>query len=243
VAYVATEGGSLPVRSPLVRPLRPTRSAPFRNTGNGPVHVADLLSREGHPLAERMNSAREDEADAPGSSRRALGMAAGAMLVIGAVVGGALGLGGGNTSSPTAAGEPVGALPGTGGTVNPGGPAGPASPGGAPAGQDFTNSPAEAKPEPKPEIGKAASIKPPSDVQVNSPRPVQQAPTPAPPPQQQQRVNPAPQQPSQGPVGTLAAPVTETVSPTLSDAVAPVTDTVDDTLQPALSLIGGLLGR
>jgi hypothetical protein len=235
VAYVATEGGSLPVRSPLVRPLRPTRSAPFRNTGNGPVHVSDLLSREGHPLADRMVAAKEEhDAEAPGSSRRALGMAAGAMLVIGAVVGGALGLGGGNAGSPAATGEPLGALPG--GTVNPG-------PGGAPASQDFTSSPEQAKPESEPagEIGRPASVRPPANVQANSPRPAP-APAPAPPvAPPQQRVDPAPA--AQGPVGALAAPVTDTVSPTLTNAVAPVTNTVDDTLQPALSLIGGLLGR
>ena len=49
MAYAAAQGGSLPVRSPQVRPIR----------------VADLLSREGHPLAAQVITGRDrlDPAD------------------------------------------------------------------------------------------------------------------------------------------------------------------------------------
>jgi hypothetical protein len=54
----------------------------------------------------------------------------------------------------------------------------------------------------------------------------------------------APQQQPAGPVQTVTEPVAQTVGGgTLSGTLAPVTSTVDDTLAPALSLIGGLLGR
>jgi hypothetical protein len=165
-------------------------------------------------------------------------MAAGAMLVLGTVVAGALGLNhGGPSPSPVASGaEPVGALPGHGPTPAPAQPAPAAPEAAAPVQQPFVNAAAaqNAKQEPTGpagEIGVPARVRPP-------------APVPNPPQRTQPAPAPAPQQPAAGPVQTLTEPVTDTVGGnTLSGAVAPVTSTVDSTLQPALSLIGGLLGH
>ncbi|HEV2783190.1 MAG TPA: hypothetical protein VGX25_27725 [Actinophytocola sp.] len=221
-----------------------------------PVHVADLLSREGHPFAARVIAARADrsaekdaeprEFDGRAVARRTLGVAAGAMIVMGSVVGGVLGLNNGeSTHTPLAGGEPVGARPS---------PNTPGQPGQSPAVEgavapQFTNAAADTTPRTAPsgaagEIGAPASVKPPR-VAAPPAVPDQRVPTPpAPAPEQ-----PAPNPPSSGPVQTLAEPVTSTVEQsgtvgqTLNDVVTPVTGTVDDTLQPALSLIGGLLSR
>jgi hypothetical protein len=214
------------------------------------VHVADLLSREGHPLARRVLAARDRRPDArePEVSvapRRTLGIAAGAALVLGTVVAGALGLNQSPGSTPTAgAGEPVGALPGHGH----GAPAQPAqaAPGapGAPVQQPFVNTAATQR-APQGSLAPAGQIGVPAAVPPPVAAPAPKAPRSNPPAQQpNQPANPAPQAPAPGPVQALSEPVTQTVgSPTLSGVVAPVTQTVDNTLQPALSLIGGLLGR
>jgi hypothetical protein len=224
-----------------------------------PVHVADLLSREGHPFAARVIAARDDrsaerdaeprEFDGRAVARRTLGVAAGAMIVMGSVVGGVLGLNNGDsTHTPLAAGEPVGAQPS---------PNTPGQPGQTPAVEgavapQFTNA-AAAETAPRTgttgaagaagEIGAPASVKPPKVAAPPAAVPEQRAPS-RPAPEQ-----PAPAPPSSGPVQTLAEPVTSTVEQTgtlgqtLNDVVTPVTGTVDNTLQPALSLIGGLLSR
>ena len=88
------------------------------------------------------------------------------------------------------------------------------------------------------QIGVPAAIQPPP-----APKPPRSNP-PAQQPVQPPPASPAPQAPAPGPVQALSAPVTNTVGGgTLTSAVTPVTKTVDNTLQPALSLIGGLLGR
>ncbi len=230
----------MPVRSPLVRPLRPTRSAPFRAAA-GPVHVADLLSREGHPLADRVNAERIDPAAPTANSRRGLGFAAGAMLVAGAVVASAFGFNNASDTTPSAApGEPVGALPSKGAPAGPAAAPAPAVAPDAPDTEQVTNTAAdEPAPESAGEIGRAASVKPP----VKAPAPAAPV-APAPPVAKAPAAPPAPAAPAQGPVQTLTEPVTNTVGGgTLTNVVAPVTNTVDDTLTPALSLIGGLLGR
>lgn len=228
---MAYEESSLPERSPHVRPVR----------------VADLLSREGHPLRARAlaeSVRRPDPRDSEPAPRRTFGMAAGAMLVLGTVVAGAFGLNQGPGGSQTAgAGEPVGALPGHGAV-----PAAPLAPApaqapeaAAPVQKPFVNTAAtqDAKQDPAGragEIGVPAKVRPPA--QAPAPKPPQNNP-----PAQQNQPAPAPQQQS-GPVQSLTEPVTETVGGgTLSNVVAPVTSTVDNTLQPALSLIGGLLGH
>lgn len=230
-----------------------------------PVHVAELLSREGHPMARRVFAARAriEEADEAGgrdpraSARRTLGVAAGAMIVMGSVVGAVLGFDNGTAPAPSAAGEPVGVAP----SILPNqGPPAPGQPQPAqPAVDDddstaprFTNVSAT-DPAPRPagkagEIGAPASVKSPN---VGAPRTSPEQPAqpeqPAPPAQPAQ---PAPErQAPAGPVESVTAPVTETVERTgtlgrtINDVVAPVTETVDDTLQPAMSLIGGLLSR
>lgn len=216
-----------------------------------PVHVADLLSREGHPLASRVTAARDARVQEPEKldavpARRTLGVAAGAMMVLGTVVAGALGLNHHTpTAAPAAGGEPVGALPGKG---SPGAPnQGPAAQAVTP---QFTNTAATSDGLTQPagapagQIGVPARVPPPPVQAAPAPRPVQPAapklaapaaPAPAP-------AAPAPSAPSAGPVRTLTEPVAQTVGgSTLGNAVAPVTQTVDNTLQPALSLIGGLL--
>jgi hypothetical protein len=243
VAYAAAAGGgSLSVRSPLVRPLRPSRSAPFRESA-GPIHVADLLSREGRPLAASVTDER-DEPASTGGSRRAIGFAAGAMLVAGAVVASAFGFTNGSAPTPSASGgEPVGALPSKGAPAV--APAAPAAAKDDQGQKQVTNAAAAEKSapgssySPDGEIGRAASVKPP----VQAPAP--QAPAPqVRAPQVPVQAAPPPQAPAAGPVQALAAPVADAVGGgTLSNVVTPVTNTVDDTLQPALSLIGGLLGR
>lgn len=237
MAYDAAARGSLPVRSPQVRP----------------VHVADLLSREGHPLAAHVLSARDRHdpkqlVEQGFSPRRSIGVAAGAALVFGAVVAGALGLNHPPQTHPTASGaEPVGALP------SKGAPAGkpaevappPAAPGdvAAPVEQPFVNTAATER-APQQSTGRAGQIGLPASLPApkapTAKPPVQQQPTQqTPPAQQQQQQAPAP-----GPLQAATQPVTQAVGgTTLSGAVAPVTSTVDNTLQPALSLIGGLLGH
>ena len=214
-----------------------------------PVHVADLLSREGHPLAARVTAAREARADAAeprdfdaaAAARRTLGVAAGAMLVVGTVVAGALGLNHSPSAGPTAAaGEPVGALPGNGGPAQ--------QPNQVPAkaavAPQFTNA-SEAKTLPQSPSGPAGQIGVPA--KVPPPAAAKPAPRPAAPAAPAQpapaAAAPGPAAPqSTGPVQTLTAPVATTVGgSTLDNAVAPVTSTVDNTLAPALSLIGGLL--
>jgi hypothetical protein len=244
VGSAAEDGGWSPSRPQLIRP----------------VHVADLLSREGHPLAARVEAARETRAkdadeprdfDAGALARRTLGVAAGAMLVVGTVAAGVLGLGNdgsGPGPSTASSGEPVGALPGKGS---------PGQPGIAPAvdgttAPQFTNTAAtESLPGdtmgPAGEIGAPVALKAPK---VEPPRGDQAGTLPAPrkPAAQQPAPAPAPAQPA-GPVQAVTEPVTNTVEQTpavgqtLSEVVTPVTGTVDDTLQPALSLIGGLLSR
>jgi hypothetical protein len=239
MAYAAAQGGSLPVRSPQVRP----------------VHVADLLSREGHPLARRVIAARDRKHDPQAllepafAPRRTLGIAAGAALVLGTVVAGALGLNQSPNSTPTAAsGEPVGAMPGHGAPLHqpqPGQPA-PAAPAAPVQEQPFVNTAATERAPQQGSLGQAGEIGSPARINPPLIAPAPKAPRSNPPAQQpvQPPASPAPQAPAQGPVQTLTEPVTQTVgSPTLSGAVAPVTQTVDNTLQPALSLIGGLLGR
>jgi hypothetical protein len=238
VAYVAAQGGSLPVRSPQVRP----------------VHVADLLSREGHPLARRVLAAARDrtaEARELGASmapRRTLGIAAGAALVLGTVVAGALGMNHTPSSNPTAAaGEPLGALPGHGAPPAQPAQAAPAAPA-APVQQPFVNTAAtQSAPQgslaPAGQIGVPAAVPPPAAA-PKAPVPPPRSNPPAQQPVQQPPANPAPQAPAPGPVQTLSQPVTQTVGGgTLTGVVTPVAQTVDNTLQPALSLIGGLLGR
>lgn len=209
-----------------------------------PVHVADLLSREGHPLAARVTAAREargrepepaKDYDAGAAARRTLGVAAGAALVIGSVVAGAFGFTHSPTTAPSASGEPVGTAPGKGA---------PAAPNAAAAPQtqapQFTNTAATeglTQPAAAPDgrIGTPAKVAPPKA--APAPKPAAPA-VPAPP-----AAPAAPSAPSAGPVQTLAEPVATTVGgSTLSNTLAPVTQTVDNTLQPALSLIGGLLG-
>ncbi|HET9141604.1 hypothetical protein, partial [Actinophytocola sp.] len=75
-----------------------------------PVRVADLLLREGHPLTPGMTTG-SGSSDPGWTARRTLGVAAGALLVIGTVAAGALGLGGGPVSPPSSAGEPLGVVP------------------------------------------------------------------------------------------------------------------------------------
>jgi hypothetical protein len=235
VAYEAAQRGSLPVRSPQVRP----------------VHVADLLSREGHPLARSVLAARDKhdpQALVESSSfapRRTLGLAAGAALVLGTVVAGAFGLNHGQSATPTAAGgEPVGALPGRGAPppVQPG-QVGPQSPA-APEQPQFVNTAAtqnapaaQAPTGPAGRIGIPAAVPPPPPAAPQPKPPVQQPKPPAP-------AQAAPQAPAPGPLQQTTTPVTNTVGgSTLTGAVAPVTSTLDNTLAPALSLIGGLLGH
>ena len=210
--------------------------------------MADLLSREGHPLAARVDAERTRRPDprdleAGPPPRRTLGMAAGAVLVLGTVVAGALGLSHAPSTTPTAAaGEPVGALPGRGAPpVQPG----QAAPD-APVQERFVNA-AATQSTPHASSGRAGQIGVPASVAPPAAPAAPKAPRSNPPaqqPNQQPPANPAPQAPAPGPVQTLSEPVTETVGGnTLTDAVTPVTQTVDHTLQPALSLIGGLLGR
>jgi hypothetical protein len=218
-----------------------------------PVHVADLLSREGHPLAARVVAARQarsrDDAEARpkefnagAAARRTLGIAAGTMLVAGAVAAGMLGLNHGSTPTSTAAGEPVGAAPSKGA---------PAKSHETPAAQavaPYTNTAAQQSLSQTPsgpagQIGTPARVAPPvakaPAQQPQAPR-VQQPAAPA----AQPAAVPAPSAPAPGPVQSLAAPVAQGVGgTTLDNVVAPVTQTVDNTLQPALSLIGGLLGH
>jgi hypothetical protein len=217
-----------------------------------PVHVADLLSREGHPLAARVIAAAREarakdaapkEFDGGAVARRALGVAAGAMIVVGSVAAGVLGLNHGSTPGQTAAGEPVGAAPSNG-------PAKPSNQTPAPqAVAPYTNTAAtQSAPQgsaPAGQIGAPAMVAPPA---AQAPAPVQkvQPPPAAPAAPAAQQPAPAPQQsaPAAGPVQSLSAPVAQTVGgTTLDNTLAPVTKTVDNTLQPALSLIGGLLGR
>lgn len=186
-------------------------------------------------MADRVVATREESKSSPDAPKRTLGFAAGAMLVAGAVVASAFGFNNGSSPVPSAAaGEPVGALPSKGAPAPQA-----AAPAAVPDAEQVTN-PAAAEGEPRAssspegEIGRAASIKPP--VQAKAPA----APAPAP----NKPAAPAPQAPAPGPVQSLAEPVTNTVGgSTLTGVVAPVTQTVDDTLTPALSLIGGLLGR
>jgi hypothetical protein len=224
VAYAVAHGGSLPARPEMIKP----------------VHVADLLSREGHPLAQQLYAARAvikkqaatRNPQSVASARRALGVAAGAMIVVGTVVAGALGLND-SSSTPTAAGgEPVGAMPGHGST---------GQPGLAPVQSNDEQSTATSSTDIAPQAP-AVLEAPAADVPRQAPPrigmpaskpPPKAAPAPAPPAQK------APLQPVTEPVGQTVGQVTGT----LTEVVAPVTDTVDDTLTPALSLIGGLLGR
>ena len=244
MAYVAAQSGALPVRSQLVSRARPAR--PPETRPGGPVHVADLLSREGHPLAGRVSASRDAVVraadprtfDAGASVRRSLGIAAGAALVVGTVVAGALGLNHSAPSPTAAAGEPVGALPGKGAPAQLG--QAPGAPGAvAPVSPRFTNLASsqslQTAPAPAGEVGIPAKV---------APRPAppaaaggQQAPAAA---------EPAPSQGSGGLPQPVTQPVTQAaggVTQTLTSAVTPVTSTVEDTLQPALSLIGGLLGH
>jgi hypothetical protein len=211
-----------------------------------PVHVADLLSREGHPLAARVTAAREargrdpepaKDFDAGAAARRTLGVAAGAALVIGSVVAGAFGFTHSSSTAPSASGEPVGTAPGKGAPAVPNEVAAPQT-----QAPQFTNTavsegltqPAAA---PDGRIGVPAKVAPPKAA-APAPKPAAPA-VPAPPP----AAPAAPSAPSAGPVQTLTEPVATTVGgSTLSNTLAPVTQTVDNTLQPALSLIGGLLG-
>jgi hypothetical protein len=222
------------------------------------VHVADLLSREGHPLAKRvLAAAKERTAEARELTsnvgpRRTLGIAAGAALVLGTVVAGALGMNHSPSGSSTAsAGEPLGALPGHGAPPPQPAQAAPAAPA-APVQQPFVNT-AATQNAPQTALAPAGQIGVPAAVPAPlAPVAQPKAPPAAPrsnPPAQQQPIqqpptNPAPQAPAPGPVQTLSQPVTQTVgSGTLTGVVTPVAHTVDNTLQPALSLIGGLLGR
>src|SRR5438876_1983072 len=189
-----------------------------------PVHVADLLSREGHPLAARVIAAAREarakdaapkEFDSGAVARRALGVAAGAMIVVGSVAAGVLGLNHGSTPGQTAAGEPVGAAPSNG----------PARPGNqAPAPQavaPYTNTAAtQSAPQasaPAGQIGAPAMVARPA---AQAPAPVQKVQQPAAPaaPAAQQPA-PAPQQsaPAAGPVQSLSAPVAQSVGGTTLD--------------------------
>jgi hypothetical protein len=166
-------------------------------------------------------------------------MAAGAVLVLGTVVAGALGLAHSPSTTPTAAaGEPVGALPGRG--------APPANPGQAapqaPEQQQFVNT-AATQSAPKVSPGRAGQIGVPATVPPPAAPAAPKAPRANPPAQQPNQAPPA-TPPAQGPVQALTQPTTQTLGGnTLSNTVAPVTSTLDHTLQPALSLIGGLLGH
>jgi hypothetical protein len=204
-----------------------------------PVRVADLLLREGHPLAARLTTTGPEPSASAWTNRRTLGVASGAMLVLGTVVAGALGLGGGPADPPRSAGEPLGVVPHGGAPDR-------QRPAEAPVAPEavtprFTNAastgdlvrPAAAAPAPA-RVAAPVAVAPPAPPA---------APRIAPPPAPPAAAPAAAAAPAPGLVESVAAPVAGSVSPTLADVVAPVTGVVDDALQPALSLIGGLLGR
>jgi hypothetical protein len=202
------------------------------------LHVAALLEREGHPL-------KDEVAVKSGGGGRAkiVGIAAGTMLVAGAVAASALGLSG-SAESHAGAGQPV---PGAAGHGAAGGvteypseqvnnklptldqDAAPqtTSPQAAPAAAAPQT---QARPAPAAHQTPAHSTKhvssPSSSSTSTHPTSAQPAPS-----------QPAPSQPAPAHQGPLTT--------TLQNVVTPVTQTVDDTLQPALSMIpivGGLLG-
>lgn len=215
----------------------PDRRDPVR--GSGRLHVAALLEREGHPLKS------EVAVSGGGIGRgKIVGIAAGTMLVAGAVAASALGLNGQAQSHAEAGGQPV---PGAAGHGSAGGvteypaqqvdnrlPAGDhqdaapqtTSPEAAPTSQ--------ARPAPAPEHHAAPRVTHHSSSSATQEQAPQQQPQQSQPEQQPQQQSQPTEQQHQGGLGT-----------TLQDVVTPVTQTLDDTLQPALSLIpvvGGLLG-
>lgn len=204
------------------------------------LSVAALLEREGHPLKS------EVAVSGGGIGRgKIVGIAAGTMLVAGAVAASALGLSGSAQPHNEAGGQPI---PGAAGHGAAGGvteypaeqvdnqlPSGGGQTDAAPQTTAPQSAPAtQARPAPAPEHHSAphathhSSSSPSSHTQApQQQQPEQQQPAP-------QQSPPAEQQHTQGGLGK-----------TLQDVVTPVTQTVDDTLQPALSMIpivGGLLG-
>ncbi|TDP97426.1 hypothetical protein [Labedaea rhizosphaerae] len=205
------------------------------------LHVAALLEREGHPL-------RTEVADNGGGIGRGkiVGIAAGTMLVAGAVAASALGLSGQAQTHNEAGGQPV---PGAAGHGAAGG---------------VTEYPAQQVSNQLPSGGQnqaAPQTTTPQSAPVTQARPAPAAQHRVAPqtthhstsssthtqtqaPQQQQ-----PQQQQQQPAAQQSQPEQQQtqggLGQTLQDVVTPVTNTLDDTLQPALSMIpvvGGLLG-
>ena len=224
----------------------PDRREPAQRAAK--LHVAALLEREGHPL-------RAEVAGNGGGIGRGkiVGIAAGTMLVAGAVAASALGLSGQAQPHNEAGGQPV---PGAAGHGAAGGvteypaeqvsnqlPSGgqdqaapqPTTPQSAPVTQARPAPAAEQHAAPQRThhgtTSSTSSTSSSSSSATQTQAPQQQQ------PQQQaaaQQTQPAQQQQSQG-----------GLTKTLQDVVTPVTTTVDDTLQPALSMIpivGGLLG-
>jgi hypothetical protein len=204
------------------------------------LHVAELLEREGHPLKAEVSE------NGGGIGRgKIVGIAAGTMLVAGAVAASALGLSGAAAHTHNdAGGQPV---PGAAGHGSAGGvteypaqqvdnqvPGGSRDNGAVQSTTPQSAPSTQARPAPAPEHHSKpqASHHSTSSSSSHTQQPQQQQ------PEQQQ---PAPQQ-SQQPAeqhqqGGLGQ--------TLQDVVTPVTNTLDNTLQPALSMIpivGGLLG-
>jgi hypothetical protein len=206
------------------------------------LHVAALLEREGHPLKAEISE------NGGGIGRgKVVGIAAGTMLVAGAVAASALGLASTGTPHHEAGGQPV---PGAAGHGAAGGvteyPAEQVNNQLPSGGQDEaapqTTSPqsapsTQARPAPAAEHHSAPHVTHHSTSSSTHTQAPQQQQQQQPEQQQQpapQQSQPAEQHQTQGGLGK-----------TLQDVVTPVTNTLDDTLQPALSMIpvvGGLLG-
>jgi hypothetical protein len=215
----------------------PERRNPVQRAAR--LHVADLLEREGHPLKAEVS------ANGGGIGRgKIVGIAAGTMLVAGAVAASALGLSGAAQAHSEAGGQPI---PGAAGHGAAGGvteypaqqvdnqlPGGSRDNGVAQSTTPQSAPSTQARPAPVAEhhsTPRTSHHSTSSSSHATQPQQQQQQPEQQPAPEQAQQ--PA-QQHQQGGLGQ-----------TLQDVVTPVTSTLDDTLQPALSMIpivGGLLG-
>jgi hypothetical protein len=217
----------------------PDRRAPAQRATK--LSVAALLEREGHPLKTEVS----DNGGGIGRGK-IVGIAAGTMLVAGAVAASALGLSSSAQPHNEAGGQPIPGAAGHGAAggvteypaeqVNNQVPSGGAQQDAAPQTTTPQSAPAtQARPAPAaqhqsaPQASHHSSSSSSSHTQAPQQQQPEQQQQPAP-----QQSQPAEQQHTQGGLGK-----------TLQDVVTPVTQTVDDTLQPALSLIpivGGLLG-
>lgn len=224
----------------------------WSDEASGPVHVAQLLKREGHPLG----------ADKGGIGKgRVFGVAAGAVLVAGAVVATSLGLGGGATSADVANSAQSGLdtqgdspqIPVENPAYTPSGPYGTlptdltgqtqgTTPSGAPVvdenGQLVQPTSPQARPQPNTQT-------PPSQTTPGTGSGTGSGPTTPSKPSKPQKPTPPPpgsSTPAPPPSSSTPPPASSPAPTTLTDIVTPITGALDQTLQPALSLLDPLGG-